>query len=187
MLALLTVLGTSYVIAEPTDVGHLTYPEAMQQFLKNGPDPLTGAPPQVAAYVGFIQGLASNDAWQQDVEALYAPDLYYTDTMSIATEREGIIQHYTGLRASLRHFDLTPLDYIEGNQGSYLVWSATHEFSLLGLNRRAQSIGVTLFQYDSDGRIVLQQDFWDSTQGFYQHIPLVGGVLRSIQAQFDAR
>ena len=75
-------------------------------------------------------------------------------------------------------------DVLEGAQGTYLVWGIQNQFSMLGQDIVSDSIGVTLFQFGEDGRIIMQQDFWDSTEGFYQHIPVLGSVLRAIRDSF---
>jgi hypothetical protein len=42
---------------------------------------------------------------------------------------------------------------------------------------------VTLLRFDRAGRVVLHQDFWDPAAGFYEHLPVLGPVLRWIKSQ----
>ena len=92
-----------------------------------------------------------------------------------------MLNHFQGLRAAGTEIELTVHDLVSSELGTYLVWSADNTFEVLGQSKSAASIGVTLFTFDASGRIELQQDFWDSTQGFYQHLPLIGGALRTIR------
>jgi hypothetical protein len=44
-----------------------------------------------------------------------------------------------------------------------------------------QSIGISHLRFNANNKIILHQDYWDSMQGFYQHLPIIGGVLRWIK------
>jgi len=40
-----------------------------------------------------------------------------------------------------------------------------------------QTIGMSQLRFDREGRVLLQQDYWDSAAGVYEHIPGIGGVV----------
>jgi len=42
---------------------------------------------------------------------------------------------------------------------------------------------VTMVRFDSQGRVILHQDFWDSAQGVWDHVPGVGAAIRWIQSK----
>jgi hypothetical protein len=42
---------------------------------------------------------------------------------------------------------------------------------------------MTMLRFDGEGRVVLHQDFWDPAAGFYEHLPVLGGVLRWIKSK----
>ena len=41
---------------------------------------------------------------------------------------------------------------------------------------------MTQLRFNSDGLVVLHQDYWDSAGGFYDHLPVVGGLLAWIRS-----
>ena len=141
--------------------------------------PVEVTDPSVKAYLQLVNGLDHPD-WRARAEALYAEELYYSDTFMMSESRAEIVKHMGELREG-RTFKLIPLDVMQGEQGTYIVWSIETGFSVLGREIDAASIGVTLFRFNAAGEIEFQQDFWDSTQGFYQHVPLLGGALRTIR------
>jgi hypothetical protein len=47
--------------------------------------------------------------------------------------------------------------------------------------RATHSIGISHIVFDRDGRIALHQDFWEAASGLFEHIPLVGGLIRAIR------
>lgn len=37
---------------------------------------------------------------------------------------------------------------------------------------------MTHIRFDSEGKVILHQDFWDSTGGLFEHVPALGWMLR---------
>jgi hypothetical protein len=50
----------------------------------------------------------------------------------------------------------------------------------------SNTVGVTHLRFDEAGRIILHQDFWDSAEGLYRHIPVLGSLIGVIRGRFDA-
>ena len=50
-----------------------------------------------------------------------------------------------------------------------------------GESRASDTIGMTLLRFDDAGRVRFHQDFWDSTEGFYRHVPVLGWVLERVR------
>jgi hypothetical protein len=59
----------------------------------------------------------------------------------------------------------------------YLRWSMRMQFRAAGRDVDSLSVGITQLRFDEAGQIVLQQDYWDSAEGFYRHLPVVGGLI----------
>ena len=43
--------------------------------------------------------------------------------------------------------------------------------------------GITLVRFDRSGRILIHQDYWDSTTGLFEHVPALGYGIRAIKAR----
>jgi hypothetical protein len=43
------------------------------------------------------------------------------------------------------------------------------------------TIGMTHLRFDSEGKVVLHQDFWDSTRGIFEHVPVMGAGIRLVK------
>ena len=59
----------------------------------------------------------------------------------------------------------------------FVRWTMHTEFTVMGQSCTIQSIGMSHLRFNSEGKIILHQDYWDSMQGFYQHLPIIGSVL----------
>ena len=44
----------------------------------------------------------------------------------------------------------------------------------------SETIGITHARFNAAGKVVLHQDFWDTGLGFYQHLPALGNIIKSI-------
>ena len=69
---------------------------------------------------------------------------------------------------------------ISGND-VFLVWSMEARFTPIRTERISDSLGVTHLRFDENGRVILHQDFWDSTEGFFRHVPVLGSVVNAVK------
>jgi len=71
---------------------------------------------------------------------------------------------------------------ISGNN-YYFRWTMETRMKHLARGKTIRTIGVTLVRFDPEGRVLLHQDFWDSAQGVWDQVPVLGSVIRWIQSQ----
>ena len=50
-------------------------------------------------------------------------------------------------------------------------------FDVMGNERRSNTVSMTHFRFDEQGKIIVHQDFWDSAGGFYRTLPVVGRII----------
>jgi hypothetical protein len=48
-------------------------------------------------------------------------------------------------------------------------------------NQDTQTIGMSHLRFDASGLVRLHQDYWDSTAGLFEHVPLLGAGIRAIK------
>ena len=73
------------------------------------------------------------------------------------------------------------LDVSKSDTDYYLRWVMHMKFTAKGKEVDSQSIGVTQIRFNEQGKVVLHQDFWDGAEGFYQHLPFVGYIIRKVR------
>ena len=121
-----------------------------------------------------------SETWIERVEELYAPGFVFRDPF------HAIEGDFTALRTYFRRV-LTALhvtrfvveDVATGAHGSYVRWRWEWQ-------RRARDPlrvvpGVTHLRFTADGAIVIHRDLFDAAEGFYEALPVVGGLLRTIK------
>ena len=81
------------------------------------------------AVVGDLQGIRDLEA---EVEGLYAENLHYSDTFTIAQDRDQLVTHFLGLRDAGAQIHMQVHDVLYSDMGIYLVWSDFPATGFLG-------------------------------------------------------
>jgi hypothetical protein len=133
----------------------------------------------VARFTAFFEQM-HEPGLEERVAALYAPEAYFSDTLYQTDDRDRLTKHFLRLQASGATLTVTVDDSVTSQQNLYLRWRMAFDFNVAGSERHSNTIGMTLLRFDEAGQVVLHQDFWDSTEGFYRHVPVLGGVLDTV-------
>jgi hypothetical protein len=136
-------------------------------------------------FAAFFESVHQDEV-RPRVEALYAANAYFSDTLFLARERESLVSHFERLQRSGTRIDVEIDDHVVSGSDLYLRWRMTFKFEVAGSERVSETIGMTQLRFDRDGRIRFHQDFWDSAQGFYQHVPVLGAAIRSVARRMES-
>jgi len=133
------------------------------------------------------QGLARFEAAFADLtaedraerfEALYAPQLYFNDTLHIFHTRDEVVAYMTRTGGSLDESRVDIEHVIRDGRDVYVRWTMEFKTRAAGRDIHSHSIGMTHLRFDENGQVVLHQDFWDSGHALYAHLPFVGFAVR---------
>lgn len=136
-------------------------------------------PAHIEAFVDFFSKHGSTQPAD-----LYAQQLYFSDTLLTSERPEEVFAHLDRMRRSAAELGVTVLDRQVAGADVYLVWRMHATFTPLYRAVDSDTVGMTHLRFDDRGRIVLQQDFWDSAEGFYRHIPGLGALVRAVGNRF---
>jgi hypothetical protein len=112
----------------------------------------------------------------------YAPEAYLNDTLAAITGAAAI-EHYffeTAERTDAVRVEF--LTHAVSDIDVYVRWRMTIEAPRLS-SEALISYGMSQFRYDEQGRLLLHRDFWDSGAGFFEHLPFIGRVIRTIRGR----
>ena len=117
---------------------------------------------------------------EENLRGLYAEKLYFNDTFVTLTSIDELVD-YMLKTANNARATVEMLDVAKSDSDYYLRWSMDMEFEARGKKIRSKSIGVTQLRFDSTGKVIFHQDYWDSANAFYQHLPIVGGLVQRVR------
>ena len=111
-------------------------------------------------------------------ESLYADSLYFNDTIHAFHAREDLVAYMSRIGSSLTESHVDIKQVIRDGNDVFVRWTMEFRTRAAGRDIHSHSIGMTHLRFDVDGRVVLHQDFWDSGNALYAHLPFVGFAVK---------
>lgn len=166
------------------------YAEAYRDALDRYQGTAAVTPAMTDRFVAFFShqngSPTSDEEAAPDAADLYGEPLYFSDTLLTSQDRSAVLRHLKRMRDNTRSVAVTVLDRQISGQDVYLIWHMTATFEPVASPVTSSSLGVTHLRFGPAGRIVLQQDFWDSAEGLYRHVPVLGGLIGAVKGRFEA-
>ena len=118
-------------------------------------------------------------AWIARLSELYAPDFAFHDPfLSIHADLPHLQQHFAKVtKLAVSRFLVD--DAAVGQHGAYVRWTWVWRWRVKSPEKRVP--GVTWLRFGDDGKVVHHQDLFDAADGFYDVVPVLGGVLRALK------
>jgi len=144
-----------------------------------------------ARFAKVFDSIGNDAALREAVNEAYASDVYFNDTLHSFTDSGTLYQYLKHVGSQVEAMDVDILDVSLSDQSAYVRWSITVTYHDLNDNQPTVSIGLTHLRFNSQGKIALHQDYWDSTDGFYRHIPIISSMIKFVNKKlhnaFDAQ
>ena len=177
LLCLVLLSGCSGRERAP-DYAH-DYLEALARFPAVTPDAPEAA---IERFVSVFTHMTDDDVGER-ARSTYADALFFNDTLHQATERDALVAYLQATGEKVDDIEVDILGWTLDDGDVYLRWTMRTRFSVSGRDVDALTIGMTHLRFNEAGEVVIQQDFWDSTEGFYRHLPVVGGLIHWIRGR----
>lgn len=158
------------------------YTPAYQQGLKN----YAGTRDVPRAAIDRFTALYSplNAAYvKKHIDQVYAKKLYFNDTLATLHDRADLEKHLIDTTQRLDYMNLDVKQVWRDGDDVFVRWLMKARFTILGSQRESDTIGITQLRFNRRGQVVFHQDFWDSSQGLDQHVPVVGAFARWLRSQ----
>jgi ketosteroid isomerase-like protein len=176
-LIALFVIASSALLTGCADRQQNTYLIAYEQAMQRFPGSTPAGTEIADQFVALFTNLKGPDLTSQ-IDAVYAKTLFFSDTLHVLTEREALRDYLIETAERVEKIDVQIKHvFIDGND-VWLNWRMQTRAKALGKTMRASTMGMSHLRFDSEGKVVLHQDYWDSTEGVMVHIPIIGGLVR---------
>ena len=125
----------------------------------------------------------SEDALAANVEQVYADKVYFRDAFrhleSAAEIREYLIE---GL-APLEGEEFVFHKILRSGGDYYIDWTMRLDFKKTPTGTWEESIGMTRMRFNSEGKVIFHQDYWDPTDIVYQRIPIAKQLIAYVKGK----
>ncbi|MBM3901325.1 MAG: nuclear transport factor 2 family protein [Verrucomicrobia bacterium] len=159
--------------------------EATEQFKTEGN--LTPGSPEEAQAIERVKvflGRMTLDAVNTEVPRLYAANAYLNDTLKTLHGPQQIQEYFRQTLDAAESFTADFQDVTRSQDGYYYFrWIMKVRMKKVAKGETITTPGITLVRFDKTGRILIHQDYWDSTSGLFEHVPGLGYGIRAIKAR----
>ena len=117
------------------------------------------------------------------VRQVYADDVFFNDTLKTLRGVDEVEEHLAATAEALESGTVEFLDLVADDGDYYFRWVLKSRFKRLAKGEEKISVGMTHVRFDERGKVVVHQDFWDSTGGLFEHVPVLGWGLRRVKGR----
>jgi hypothetical protein len=112
----------------------------------------------------------------------YAEDVVFDDTLKTLRGRDALAHYLGESAAAVEACQVQIVDEARSDNGDYyLRWRMMIRFKRFRRGQDTWSIGMSHLRFNAEGRVVYHQDYWNAADGLFEHIPLVGHLIRAIK------
>ncbi|UTW46264.1 nuclear transport factor 2 family protein [bacterium SCSIO 12696] len=130
-----------------------------------------------------VYGDLKSKELNESINSLYAESLYFNDTFNTFEHRNELRDYLVHTANNLITSEVVVDDVARSGNEVYLRWTMTISLSVKGKVINSESAGVTHLRFNPNGKVIVHQDFWDGVDGFYQHLPYLGGATKLLREQ----
>lgn len=125
----------------------------------------------------------SVESIRSGVRDLYAEEAYFGDPFKAVTGLDSIETYFIRMAEPI-HTCTFVIDAVNEDSGEFFfLWTMN-----LRLNRAPddliEALGFSHVRFDTTGKVVFQQDYWD-TSVMFERLPVVGGLTRAVKRRLD--
>lgn len=127
----------------------------------------------------FYNGLNAENL-KDRVNTLYSESVQFSSPLTVATGRDELLSHYQELFKNVKGFTLEVSEEFISGQETVLLWEATYSHDKLSDGAQLRVSGVSHLTFAND-QIVSQRDYFDAGSAIYEHVTLVGRIVRWVK------
>lgn len=144
-----------------------------------------GSPEEAAAVARFQEYWASftPERVHAKVRSVYAADAWLDDTIKSLHGLDAIEHYMAESAAGAESCSVEPEDWTRKGPDFYMRWKMHVRFKKFKKGQLTSTLGITHLRFNKDGLVAYHQDYWDSTRGIWEHVPVLGWAIRKIKAR----
>lgn len=135
----------------------------------------------LARFAAFFQSFAS-DRIERLLPVTYAEDVYFNDTLKSIRGLPTLAHYLRDSADAVEDCRVQVLSNTRTAEGEYLLrWRMSIRFKRFRRGVETETVGLSHLRFNAHGLVVYHQDYWNAADGLYEHIPLLGSLIRLIK------
>jgi hypothetical protein len=124
----------------------------------------------------------AGDKVDRQFDATYADDVFFNDGLKTLRGAPALKPYLRESAHAVEECRVEVEDITRTQRGEYLVrWRMMIRFKRFKRGIDTWSIGISHVRFAADGRVAYQQDYWNAADGLYEHVPLLGALIRALK------
>lgn len=114
---------------------------------------------------------------------LYAEEAYLNDSLKEVRGAEEIEDYFVKTLEMASRVDIRFDDVAVSGDNYYFRWTMDVVAAKLNGGELIRSQGMSHILFDDAGKVAMHRDYWDSSSGLLEYIPLLGGMIRWVKGR----
>ena len=115
---------------------------------------------------------------------VYADELFFNDTLKTLRSGPDVKQHLLNTADLLTSGSVKCFSTSRDENGDYSIrWEMSYAGPKMNKGNPIVTIGMTQLRFNEAGQVIFHQDYWDSSAGVFEHIPLIGGLVKFVRGR----
>ncbi|MGM0543603.1 MAG: nuclear transport factor 2 family protein [Pseudomonadota bacterium] len=116
---------------------------------------------------------------------VYTEDIEFNDPLHHIEGREALQRYFAAMYANVAHCQFVyHRRQCQGRQ-AFVTWTMTFAHPRLAGGRSIEVDGCSALTFADDGRVSGHRDYFDAGAMLYEHLPLMGRVIRWLKQRLD--
>lgn len=122
------------------------------------------------------------------LEVLYAENVVFKDPANHIEGRDAMLAHFRNAYENVIQcrFEFNRSKMVVGSSTAYLNWVMYLRHSKIRHGKTIRVDGATLLEFSANQQIIFHQDWFDLGAMVYEHLPLIGKIIRFLKLKISA-
>jgi len=111
---------------------------------------------------------------------LYSPDARFKDPFNLVFGRDAIRDIFLKMFEQVDSPQFVIREVLQQESSACLLWEFKFKFKCWDTSEKSLT-GVSWLQFDHTNLVSSHTDYWDPAEGIYEHLPLIGSLMRGLK------
>jgi ketosteroid isomerase-like protein len=120
------------------------------------------------------------------LDDMYDTDVLFIDPAHQIKGREELRKYFSNLYENISTIDFHFHSPIRNDNEGYVHWEMVYSHPKIGKGREIKVHGASFLHFTTEGKVRYHRDFFDLGTMLYQHLPILGPIVKSINRRLNS-
>ena len=120
------------------------------------------------------------------LDQIYTADIHFVDPAHEIKGIENLRSYFEKLYANVKSVEFEFLDPFRSEDRGYVQWTMNFSHPRLSGGRNITVPGSSFLRFTKTHKVFSHRDYFDLGSMLYQHIPVLGGIVKSINRRLGS-